>query len=106
MPDSHGTRSTDVTTARSPPHRQTKRACGHHRVASSHAAATTSYRKLTYLNAAAQLGDLRVPPGNRLELLEGNRAGQHSIRINKQYRICFIWTDNGPTNVEINKHYE
>lgn len=58
-------------------------------------------RKLTMLNAAVELRDLRSPPGNRLEALAGNRAGQHSIRINSQWRICFVWTDDGPMNVEI-----
>lgn len=53
------------------------------------------------LNSATELRDLRSPPGNRLELLQGNRAGQHSIRINDQWRICFVWTDAGPTQVEI-----
>ena len=57
--------------------------------------------KLTLLDAAASLDQLRVPPGNRLELLRGNRGGQHSIRINDQYRICFRWTVAGPTDVEI-----
>lgn len=58
-------------------------------------------RKLRLLNAAQRLNDLRVPPGNRLELLTGNRAGQHSIRINDQWRICFVWTEGGPEDVEI-----
>ncbi|MVW75037.1 type II toxin-antitoxin system RelE/ParE family toxin [Pseudomonas xionganensis] len=58
-------------------------------------------RKLTMLHAATELRDLRSPPGNRLEALQGNRAGQYSIRINDQFRICFEWTDAGPTNVEI-----
>jgi len=58
-------------------------------------------RKLAMLNAATELRDLRSPPGNRLEALQGNRAGQHSIRINDQWRICFVWTDAGPTQVEI-----
>jgi proteic killer suppression protein len=53
------------------------------------------------LNAAVELRDLRSPPGNRLEQLHGDRAGQHSIRINDQWRICFVWTDSGPTQVEI-----
>lgn len=53
------------------------------------------------LDAATQLGDLRSPPGNRLEALRGNRAGQHSIRINDQYRICFVWRDVGAEDVEI-----
>ena len=58
-------------------------------------------RKLAILEAATELRDLRSPPGNRLEALSGNRAGQHSIRINDQWRLCFIWTENGPANVEI-----
>lgn len=58
-------------------------------------------RKLDMLDAATGLGDLRSPPGNRLEALKGDRAGQHSIRINDQWRICFVWTNDGPTDVEI-----
>ncbi|BBH31245.1 type II toxin-antitoxin system RelE/ParE family toxin [Pseudomonas sp. St290] len=58
-------------------------------------------RKLSMLDAAVDLNDLRSPPGNRLEQLHGDREGQHSIRINGQYRICFIWGANGPENVEI-----
>ncbi len=58
-------------------------------------------RKLVMLDAAETLDDLRVPPGNRLEALRGDRAGQHSIRINQQWRICFHWTDAGPADVEI-----
>ena len=58
-------------------------------------------RKLTQLDVAERLDDLRVPPGNRLEQLKGNRVGQHSVRINDQYRICFIWTEQGPKDVEI-----
>jgi toxin HigB-1 len=56
---------------------------------------------LDLLDAAAQFEDLRVPPGNRLEALSGDRSGQHSIRINGQYRVCFVWTDDGPDEVEI-----
>ena len=56
---------------------------------------------LSAMNAAAVLDDLRSPPGNRLEELRGDRAGQHSIRINDQWRICFVWTDRGPAEVEI-----
>ena len=56
----------------------------------------TALRKLLYLNAALSLHGLSVPPGNRLELLKGNRSGQHSIRINNQWRICFIWQDAEP----------
>jgi proteic killer suppression protein len=58
-------------------------------------------RKLQMLDSAAELRDLRSPPGNRLEPLTGDRLGQHSIRINDQWRICFIWTDTGPELVEI-----
>lgn len=58
-------------------------------------------RKLDLLDSAEELADLRVPPGNRLEALKADRAGQHSIRINDQYRICFNWSDAGPENVEI-----
>ncbi|GAB4287573.1 MAG: type II toxin-antitoxin system RelE/ParE family toxin [Coriobacteriia bacterium] len=58
-------------------------------------------RKLRQLQIAGRLDDLRVPPGNRLEALKGTRAGQHSIRINDQYRVCFVWTAAGPEDVEI-----
>jgi proteic killer suppression protein len=58
-------------------------------------------RKLDQLNAVVSLTSLRVPPGNRLESLRGDRAGQFSIRINDQFRICFDWTDAGPADVEI-----
>lgn len=58
-------------------------------------------RKLTQLDAAQTLDFLRSPPGNRLETLKGDRQGQYSIRVNDQYRICFVWTENGPVDVEI-----
>jgi proteic killer suppression protein len=58
-------------------------------------------RKLAMLNQAAQLDDLRIPPGNRLEALRRERVGQHSIRVNDQFRVCFRWTDAGPEDVEI-----
>jgi proteic killer suppression protein len=58
-------------------------------------------RKLRAVDVAGRLGDLRVPPGNNLEALKGDREGQHSIRINDQWRICFRWTPQGPTDVEI-----
>ena len=58
-------------------------------------------RKLDILDAATALDDLRSPPGNRLERLRGDRAGQHSIRINDQWRLCFRWTKQGPEEVEI-----
>jgi len=56
---------------------------------------------LTALDAVVVLEDLRFPPGNHLEALKGDRAGQHSVRINRQWRICFHWTPNGPEDVEI-----
>jgi proteic killer suppression protein len=58
-------------------------------------------RKSQMLDDAAELRDLKSPPGNRLEALSGDRAGQHSVRINDQWRVCFVWTDVGPENVEI-----
>jgi len=58
-------------------------------------------RKLVAVDAAEQLEDLRVPPGNRLEKLKGDRAGQHSIRINDQWRVCFRWRDGNAYDVEI-----
>lgn len=58
-------------------------------------------RKLMILNAAVSLNDLRVPPGNRLEALSGDRAGQHSIRVNDQWRICFVWRDGNAHRVEM-----
>jgi len=62
---------------------------------------TVATRKLQQLAAATTLEFLRSPPGNRLEALKGNRSGQHSIRVNDRWRVCFIWTDAGPRNVEI-----
>jgi len=62
-------------------------------------------RKLEMLEAAQRLDDLRVPPGNRLEALSGDRIGQHSIRINDQWRICFIWREGGAEMVEIVDYY-
>jgi proteic killer suppression protein len=61
----------------------------------------TALRKLRQLDAAVALADLRVPPGNRLEKLRGKRAGQHSIRINDQWRICFRWSGSDADDVEI-----
>jgi proteic killer suppression protein len=58
-------------------------------------------RKLRQLQIAGRLDDLRVPPGNRLERLKGDRVGQHSIRVNDQFRVCFRWTAAGPEDVEI-----
>ena len=63
-------------------------------------------RKLRLVNQARSLSDLRVPPGNRLEALQGNREGQHSIRINDQWRIVFIWTEGGPSHVGIVDYHD
>jgi toxin HigB-1 len=60
-----------------------------------------AWRKLDMLHHARSLNDLRAPPANRLEALRGDRRGQHSIRINDQWRICFVWTKEGPADVEI-----
>jgi len=62
-------------------------------------------RKLAVLDAAGRIDDLKIPPGNRLEKLSGNRQGQHSIRINDQYRICFIWHDGNAQEVEITDYH-
>jgi len=62
-------------------------------------------RKLVILDAAESLADLRVPPGNRLEKLSGSRAGQHSIRVNDQWRVCFRWTKAGPEDVSITDYH-
>jgi proteic killer suppression protein len=63
-------------------------------------------RKLRLINNARTVNDLRVPPGNRLEALKGKRVGQHSIRINEQWRICFNWHDGGPSNVGIVDYHD
>jgi proteic killer suppression protein len=65
------------------------------------AIASVAERKLAQLDAARTLSFLRAPPGNRLEALKKDRFGQHSIRINDQWRVCFVWTESGPTDVEI-----
>lgn len=62
-------------------------------------------RKLDQLNQAAVLDDLRVPPGNQLEALKADRRGQHAIRINDQFRVCFVWTETGPERVEITDYH-
>lgn len=62
-------------------------------------------KKLQMLNAAAELGDLALPPGNRLERLRGDRKGQHSIRVNNQYRICFEWREGNAYEVEITDYH-
>ncbi|QGM94953.1 type II toxin-antitoxin system RelE/ParE family toxin [Methylocystis rosea] len=67
---------------------------------------SVALRNLRLLNQARILNDLRVPPGNRLEALKGDRFGQHSIRINDQWRICFIWIEGGPSNVTIVDYHD
>lgn len=62
-------------------------------------------RKLTQLEAASSINELRFPPGNRLEVMKGDRAGQHSIRINDQFRVCFRWEDNHAHDVEITDYH-
>jgi proteic killer suppression protein len=62
-------------------------------------------RKLDQIDTASSLGDLRSPPGNRLEALKRDRSGQHSIRINDQFRICFVWKDDGAHDVEIDDYH-
>ena len=66
----------------------------------------TALRKLRMLNQARVIRDLRVPPGNRLEALKGSLKGQHSIRINDQWRICFRWREGGASDVEITDYHE
>ncbi|MGA8731798.1 MAG: type II toxin-antitoxin system RelE/ParE family toxin [Terracidiphilus sp.] len=66
---------------------------------------SVALRKLDQIEAAVNLANLRVPPGNRLEPLKGERLGQHSIRINDQYRICFVWKDDGAHEVEITDYH-
>jgi len=62
-------------------------------------------RKLDQLNTVISLGSLRIPPGNELEALKKERTGQHSIRINDQFRVCFVWTEEGPERVEITDYH-
>lgn len=62
-------------------------------------------RKLDQLDSAIQLNELRIPPNNKLESLKGDRKGQYSIRINDQYRICFIWSESGPDKAEITDYH-
>ena len=76
------------------------------RVARFQAFETVARRKLRQLEIAGRLDDLAVPPGNRLEALKGNRQGQHSIRVNDQYRVCFVWTEGGPAEVEICDYHQ
>ena len=71
------------------------------RAACPHSLWRIAVRKLEQLDSVVRLDELRVPPGNRLEALQADRIGQHSIRINDQYRVCFRWTTDGPADVEI-----
>src|SRR5947209_19225925 len=70
-----------------------------------HHLAEMALRRLAALDAAKNLSDLRIPPSNRLEPFTGNRKGQHSLRINDQYRVCFLWKEGNAYDVEITKHY-
>jgi proteic killer suppression protein len=79
----------------------TEKLAGGRRVKRFESVEAVARRKLRQLQIAGRLDDLRVPPGNRLEVLKGNRAGQHSIRISDQYRVCFRWTTGGAKDVEI-----
>ena len=81
--------------------RDTRRFFEGRRVAAFQGFADQAVRRLVLLDSAETLGDLAALPGNRLEALRGGRAGQHSIRINAQWRVCFRWTDDGPEDVEI-----
>ena len=81
--------------------KETERFAGGNVVRRFRAFDRVAYRKLKYLMSALTLDDLRVPPGNRLEALGGDRRGQFSIRINDQWRICFRWRDGGAESVEI-----
>ena len=79
----------------------TEKLAGGRRVKRFESDKAVARRKLRQLQIAGRLADLRVPPRNRLEVLKGDRAGQHSIRINDQYRVCFRWTTGGAKDVEI-----
>ena len=81
--------------------RDTRRFFEGQRIATFHGFANQAARRLTLLDSAETLFDLAALSGNRMEALRGDRAGQHSIRINAQWRICFRWTDDGPCDVEI-----
>ena len=81
--------------------KDTERLASGNRVARFRSFERVELRKLRQLQVAGSLNDLRIPPGNHLESLSGDRAGQHSIQINEQYRICFTWSDAGANDVEI-----
>lgn len=81
--------------------RRTRRFFEGQRIPAFHGFSDQAVRRLTLLDSAETLGDLAALPSSRLEVLRGDRVGQHSIRINTQWRICFRWTDQGPSEVEI-----
>lgn len=85
--------------------RNTERLWKRERVGEFESIAAVALRRLTALDSARVLTDLSIPPGNRLEALQGDRQGQHSIRINDKYRICFTWKEENAHDVEITKHY-
>jgi toxin HigB-1 len=84
--------------------RETERLWNRERIREYESIAAMALRRLTTLDSAQTLTDLLIPPGNRLEALRGDRQGQHSIRINNQYRICFTWKEENAYDVEITKH--
>jgi proteic killer suppression protein len=86
--------------------KETERLFGRGRVRRFANIERVALRRLVAIDNAIELTDLRIPPSNCLEALQGNRRGQHSIRINDQYRICFTWKEDGPYEVEITKHYD
>ncbi|MGA7235087.1 MAG: type II toxin-antitoxin system RelE/ParE family toxin [Bryobacteraceae bacterium] len=85
--------------------RKTERLFERERVKEFASIAEVALRRLVALDGAQALSDLLIPPSNRLEALSGDRKGQHSIRINDQYRICFTWRNGNAEDVEITKHY-
>jgi addiction module HigA family antidote len=84
---------------------ETERLFNRERVKGFQSIARAALRKLAMLDAARELRDLRAPPGNRLESLHGDREGQHSIRINDQWRVCFVWRDGDACRVEITDYH-
>jgi toxin HigB-1 len=85
--------------------KQTERLFNHEKVPEFQPIERAALRKLAMLDAATELRDLAAPPGNRLETLRGDRKGEHSIRINDQWRICFLWRDGGAYGVEITDYH-
>jgi toxin HigB-1 len=85
--------------------RDTERLFRLERVARFHSVERVALRKLAMLDAAIRVEDLRAPPGNRLEALKGDRAGQWSIRVNDQWRICFRWRDGNASDVELTDYH-